>query len=300
MNQVLLPHEEVKLIKPQADKEFCFATLALGKKYRALASLLAKDIEKYSPNTYFVVLTDYPTDFKNNPNVRAFKHRQQGVKCWHDKRFVIAKALQMFNTCIFINADMRILGEVPADIKWLPGITARSGCSIIKHNKNKSNAFVLIEDVAKTMDIDLQQAKWINEFLFIVKKDEGKEMEFLRLWEIMAHYFELNKVHSGEGNAIGLAAVKAGLPLRIDSVDWFPFFNDRIEEERIKHGQAEPNEKSMYFEVQKKLEHPHRSKIGKIVDKIGNHFIYSYRLLRLRLISSQSLDSFTRQLEKNQ
>lgn len=44
----------------QQENKFCFCTLALGKKYRALALLLAKDIEKYSPHTSFVILTDNP------------------------------------------------------------------------------------------------------------------------------------------------------------------------------------------------------------------------------------------------
>ena len=76
----------------KSEKDFCFATLALGKKYRVLALLLAEDLEKYSPNTSFVILTDNPREFSGRSNVLAFKHRQQGVKCWHDKRFVLAKA----------------------------------------------------------------------------------------------------------------------------------------------------------------------------------------------------------------
>jgi len=41
----------------QAEPEFCFCSLALGQKYRSLALLLAKDIEKYSPHTSFIVLS---------------------------------------------------------------------------------------------------------------------------------------------------------------------------------------------------------------------------------------------------
>lgn len=112
----------------QSEKNFCFCTLALGKKYSALASLLAKDIEIYSPNTSFIILTDHPEEFSKYRQVLVFKHEQQGVKCYHDKRFAIAKALSLFNSCIFIDSDMRILASVPEDMQWLltPGISARA------------------------------------------------------------------------------------------------------------------------------------------------------------------------------
>jgi hypothetical protein len=55
----------------KSEKDFCFATLALGKKYRYLALLLAEDLEKYSPNTSFVILTDNPREFSVRSNVRG-------------------------------------------------------------------------------------------------------------------------------------------------------------------------------------------------------------------------------------
>jgi hypothetical protein len=284
----------------KSEKDFCFATLALGKKYRYLALLLAEDLEKYSPNTSFVILTDNPREFSGRSNVLAFKHRQQGVKCWHDKRFVLAKALELFDTCIFINADMRILGDVSGDIEWLPGITARSGTSILKHNENRHKTLAIIKDLADKLDLKLEEVKWINEFLFTVKRDAGKEIEFLRLWEMMAPYFEIQGVHDGEGNAIGMAAVKAGLPLRLDSIDRFPFFNDRIEAERIKRGLVDPNEKLIYFEIQKKLEHPHQSKLEKLANKVSNKLMYFYRSLRLKVVCLRDFELYYLGKLKNQ
>nr|WP_293093753.1 hypothetical protein [Okeania sp. SIO2F4] len=38
-------------------KEYCFATLAVGKEYQQLALLLAKNIEIYAPETKLVILT---------------------------------------------------------------------------------------------------------------------------------------------------------------------------------------------------------------------------------------------------
>lgn len=107
--------------------KFCFCTLALGKPYRALAGLLARDLQLYSPHTTFIILTDCPQEFSKYPQVLAFQHQQEGVKCYHDKRFAIAKALSLFNSCVFMDSGMRILESLPEDIEWLlePGISAR-------------------------------------------------------------------------------------------------------------------------------------------------------------------------------
>ena len=43
----------------------CFGTLDLGENYRNLVKLLSKDIEKYSPNTSLIVLTDKLQNFAN-------------------------------------------------------------------------------------------------------------------------------------------------------------------------------------------------------------------------------------------
>jgi len=55
----------------QKEKYFCFCTLAISKKYRQYAKKLAKDIEKYSPGTKFVILTDKLKDFKNGIELQA-------------------------------------------------------------------------------------------------------------------------------------------------------------------------------------------------------------------------------------
>ncbi|MGV0027485.1 hypothetical protein [Phormidesmis priestleyi] len=90
-------------------KDFCFCTLALGKKYRILAKQLAENLSTYSPETSLVVLSDRPQDFQNCQNVLAFKHHQQGVLyCFNDKRFVLAKALEYFEAAVHIDADTQI------------------------------------------------------------------------------------------------------------------------------------------------------------------------------------------------
>ncbi|NJL39063.1 MAG: hypothetical protein HC899_21665 [Leptolyngbyaceae cyanobacterium SM1_4_3] len=264
-------------------KNFCFGTLALGQKYRSLALDLTSDIQQYSPNTIFLVLTDQPSDFDHYAHVLAIKHRQQGVYPYHDKRFVISEAIARFETCIFIDADMRILGQVPDDMDWNTGITARTGSSIIKHKGKKKRDFELISKAADKLELHLEGVKFVHEFLFTVKRSAGREIEFLEHWDAIAAFFELNGFYAGEGNAIGLAAAKAELAVQFDSEDRFPFFKDRIEKVRISKGQADPAEKLAYFARQQALEHPKLPETEKQFLLWSKRVEKVYRILRLRL-----------------
>ncbi|MBW4649811.1 MAG: hypothetical protein KME06_14130 [Kastovskya adunca ATA6-11-RM4] len=270
-------------------KEFCFCTLAVGNRYRTHAQMLAKDIQQYSPATTFVVLTDRPTDFQEYSHVLAFKHRLQSIKGYHDKRFALAKALTLFDTCIFLDSDMRIIDFVPTDMEWLPGITARTGCNILKHNvdSNKRKALSVIEEVAQKLDLDLQKTQWFHEFMFTLRKQAGAEIEFLKLWETISYFFEMQGVYSGQGNVMGLAAAKAGLEIRIESTDRFLFFKDNLEKERIKKGQSKLKEKQVYFDIHKKIEYPERPIWRKGIDKLIKKAGFIYRLSRLKILAKQ-------------
>ncbi len=275
---------------PDQVKDSCFCTLALGKKYRLLTSQLAQDLALYSPQTPLVVLTDKPEDFLGLTNVLAFKHKPKGVKFYQEKRLVIAKAISMFNACIFVDADMRILGDIPTNLQWCQGITARTGSSIIKHNKSKSRHLQIIEKVAQKMNLNLtSEVKFINEFLFTVTRSGGKEQDFLQEWEKIAYYFELHGIHNGEGNAIGLAAAKSGLSIQFDSADRFPFFKDKIERMRIKHGKSKLEEKLIYFEQRQQIEINQQYLLRKGWNRLNGYLGYNYRALRLRL---QTLNNY--------
>lgn len=276
------------------NQETCFCTLALGKKYRSLAQLLAKDLAHHSPHTPLVILTDKVSWFQGFSNVLAFEHRQQGVKCYHDKRFVIKRALSQFKTCIFVDADMRVTGEVPVHFNWKPGITARTGCGITKHNQTRSKDLSVISNIAKKWNLSLETVSYVNEFLFTVSRDEGKEIEFLKNWDAIAPYFEVHGVYDGEGNAIGLAAAKAGLEIRFDRVDRFPFFKDRIEQVRIENGEADPQSKISYFEEQRKYEYPQRSILQKLRNNVMNKVAIGYRILHLRINSFKDFHFYYR------
>ncbi len=271
-------------------KEYCFCTLAVGKRYRVHGRILAKDIQEQAPNVSFVVLTDEPNDFVEYSHVIPIKHRLQSIKGYHDKRFVIEKSLERFDTCVFLDSDMRIIGPVPEEMEWLPGITARTGCNILKHNVGTKSrvAFPTIEQVAKKLEINLEETKWFHEFMFVVKKQAGAEQVFLKLWQDISYIFEMQGIYDGEGNVMALAAVKAGLPIRFDSEDRFPFFKDNIERVRVKTGQSNLTEKQIYFDMHKEIEYPKSPIPKKIIDKITQKSVYFYRLLRLRYFLKQN------------
>ena len=281
-----------------SQQQFCFCTLALGKVYRGLASLLAKDLELYSPNTAFIVLTDNPQEFSKYPQVLAFQHQQQGVKCYHDKRFAIAKALSLFNSCIFIDSDMRILAPVPEYIEWLlePGISARAcmdmpkkfAKALTKTDKYFSREIEVIKKAAQFLNLDpeCENVTFVHEYLFSVTKSAGKEIEFLETWEILAKYFELNGVYEGEGNAIGLAAYKAGLTVRWSEMSGISFFNNKTELIKIQKGQSNMDEMSTYFQEHGKLAHPKRSILEKIVFKLSKAIMHVYRAIKYRVVTS--------------
>ena len=270
--------------------EFCFCTLAVGKRYRTHAKMLAKDIQEQAPNVPFLVLTDEPADFVEYSHTIPIKHRLQSVKGYQDKRLVIEKSLEKFDTCIFLDSDVRIIGKVPLGLEWLPGITARTGRSIIKQNVERKRCaeFAAIEQVAQKLDINLEETKWFHEFMFVVKKQGGAEKVFLQLWQTISYFFEMQGVYSGEGNVMGLAAAKAGLTIRFDSEDKFPFFKDNIERVRVKAGLSNLEDKQIYFEMHKEIEYPKRPIWRKFFDKMTRQAIFYYRLLRLRYFAKQN------------
>ncbi|MDJ0533538.1 MAG: hypothetical protein QNJ70_13795 [Xenococcaceae cyanobacterium MO_207.B15] len=265
--------------------KICFATLALGKNYRTLAKVLAKDIEKYAPQIPFVILTDKPDDFTDYSNVLAFKHHQQSIGCYHDKRFVIAKGLSLFNSCIFIDADMRILAPVQQTLECQPGITSHTvWTNILKHNK-KEFEIKLLSRMAEKLNLNLEEISFVHECLFIVTKDSGKEQEFLKQWDRIAPYFELNGFYRGEGHTIGLAAAKAGLMIKRDSMNSIPFFKDKLEINKIKKDQPTPNQILELLEIQKRYEYPSSKFVNKVISKINKTFTYMRCLLYWRIVT---------------
>lgn len=283
------------------NKDLCFCTFAGGTVYRNLVKNLIGDLTKYAPGTPFILLTDKPSDFSDveNDDILIFGHKRQGVLCYHERRFAIAHALSKFNSCMYLDADVRICAPVPQNLSWLPGITARSCTSLIKHFRGRLDKtdpprlslvkeFNFYKDMAKKIGLDLEKdpITFVNEFLFVVTRDGGKEVEFLEQWQKLALYAELHQHHKHPAYAIGLAAAKIGFPIRHDTMEGLDFFDDRIEQVRIAKGQSDPEAKKKFFEEQKKIEYSNSSIFDKIVRKITKKIEYMYHSVRLRMTAN--------------
>lgn len=265
-------------------KNYCFCSLAVGKRYRLHAQMLAEDLQKHAPGIPFVVLTDKPKDFRDLDNVQAYPHRLQSVKGYHDKRFVLEKALERFDTCIFVDSDIRALGPVDENLAFPPGLVARYGCGIIKHNSTDKSrpAFSQIQSVADALRLNLEDVLWFHEFMFLFSKQQGKEKAFFRHWESIAHYFEQNGIYDGEGNVMGLAAAVSGLDIHFHRSDFFPCFKDNIQKEKIKQGQADPDAMVDEFKLHHAIEYPRRSLVQKVTDKVQSKAAFYRRLIELK------------------
>ncbi|WP_143046425.1 hypothetical protein [Trichormus sp. NMC-1] len=128
--------------------------------------------------------------------------------------------------------------------------------------------------------------------MFVVTRDEGREIDFIETWKRMAVYCELNKLYRGEGNSIGLAAAKSGLEIRTDSMEYISFFKDKLEWLKISKGEANMQEKSVYFNRQKELEYPQISFFERVRNKIIKTIMYLYLLVKLKIYSLTDIRFF--------
>lgn len=261
----------------------CFCTLAVGHRYRAHAQLLAADIQQHLPDRPLVVLTDRPEEFTEFPHVLAYRHRLQSVLGYHDKLNVIERAISIFETCIFLDSDIRVLGPASTAIEFPQGLTGRFGCSILKHNQHTKvrPALPLIQTSAQQLGLDLNSVIWLHECLFTVRRQNGLEKEFLNYWKVLAYYFQMNNIYAGEGNVMGLAAAAAGLNTGFQREDAFPFFKDVIEKERIKKGESTLSLNAPIFKTHKHVEYPHRSFSTKVIHKLQHQLGFYYRWIKM-------------------
>lgn len=182
---------------------------------------MSKDLEKYGPGISLIVGTDNPKDFDDCKNIVAFKLHQEGIlHCYHDKRFVVEKALSLYDVTIQIDADTNIVDYIPETINFEPSVIGGTHENMIAHvQKYNPERLVNLQKVANKLDLDLEKAEYIGESLMIFGRDRGKEQEFLDYWGIIGKYLELKGIHAGSGNAIGLAALKVGWEVKKTS-DW--------------------------------------------------------------------------------
>jgi hypothetical protein len=281
----------------------CFCTSAFGEKYNLMARLLAQDLEEFAPGCCFVVYTDRPQLFQSNLNVHAVKHSCRGVLSYHERRFAIWHALSISSSVIYLDADVRICAPVPTNLDFLPGLTARSCGSLQKHlqgqfKRNPESSALqhkqhVIERMAHQVGVDIgsPELKFINEFLFVIKADEGRELEFLKLWGNLAIYADTLGMHKHPTYAMALAAMKSQFPIHHSEMDGLDFFDDRIERVRISKGQSTPEAKEQYFHQQSLIEQGNLTLMQRFARVIARRSLFLSHRARVQLTSKMFLAS---------
>lgn len=271
----------------------CFCSAAFGSKYRNLAKLLAQDLYEHNPHIPLVLYTDNPSDFRHFKNVDSYPHRGRFVLPHNERIFAISRALDLYPACIYLDCDVRITAPIALDFDILPGITARSCTSYWNRygevfNGTDKRHEVLYElgvaqKMARKVGLDLRDERlmWVNEFLFIVARDAGKENQFLELWGKLAKFGELRRVHTAVCHPMGIAALKTDFPIRHHEMPGISFFDDRIEMVRISKGQSDPEASRKYFDDQKAIEFDRSNYAQKFYKRVRRMTKYLSKYLTL-------------------
>ena len=220
--------------RPGADN-VCFCTLAIHAPYRERARLLVGD----ATGVPWIVLTDAPDDFAGLP-AHAIRHvptgpmavdfltksaafgNGRGQPAYHDKRFALEAALKEFDTAVFVDADTRIssvpkLRRLPSGISVTRAVEASIAEHLSRWGTQRKSVFEELAVYLTGTTETLKSARWCSEALFAITKD-GNESRFFEAWANAAEFLQSKEVFSGEGGAIGLAAVCAGWTVNYDSL----------------------------------------------------------------------------------
>lgn len=277
-----------------SQSSLCFCTAAFGTKYNRMAQLLATDLAQFASGHPLIIYTNQPHHFAAHPNVQAVKHTPRGVLPYHERRFAIAHGLTLAPKVMYLDADVRICAPIPADLQFLPGLTARS-CGNLHHHlqaqrqrqpqsaalRHKTN---VIMKMAHRIGVNPAHPdlKFINEFLFVLHEDQGREQEFLKIWGDLALYADTLGLHKHPTYAMALAAIKSNFPIHHHEMPGLDFFDDRIETVRICQGQSSPTAKAAYFEQQKRIEQAPRSLLQRGWERVTGKLLFTYHRLRVQ------------------
>jgi hypothetical protein len=286
------------------NREYCFCTLAIGKVYQDFALVLAEDLKKYAPEVESIVLTDNPKAFEGKSNVRAFPHKPVSCKIYHDKKYAIVKALSLYESCIFLDANIRIKDKVPDDINFQKGLVAYSCFSLSKlFSKEKecnpsydkyttlNIKYKLCERLSSYYNIDIEKSKFIFEgILYFTRHDRFKQ--FINYWELIGTYFENHGIYDSEGISIGLATALSELPVQYDDRKKISLFKDVLERSKISSGQATYEQNKRLFEELQQIENSDSFIIDKIKKKLAKQSGFYSRLILLKLRAYQYKDLF--------
>lgn len=191
-------------------------TLATGSDYRAMARRLIVDLSSFAPGVPVCLGTDRPAQFRGMRGVSVI--RIAGVdgrwQRYNAKRLVLRRAIAAAQTAVFIDADSRVTAPLPVTARWPAGLSAAHE-NLRAHLQRWWPAnFEEVRDAAHAIGVPLDSAPWIGESLYVLARDGGREQDFIKWWAYLGLRICRTGFRGGEGNIMGLAAAKAGLPVR--------------------------------------------------------------------------------------
>ncbi|NJM99174.1 MAG: hypothetical protein HC800_20380 [Phormidesmis sp. RL_2_1] len=190
---------------------YCFCMLAFGAPYRLAAKEFSQQLQKYGVE--LIVATDQPDDFADSPGVVAIKfHRRSILYPYNDKRFALAAALEHYECAVLVDADSTIEGELPKYLHVPPGMYAAVAYKSLEETLNLYYAhnFKAWQKLAGRFKIDLKKTQWVSENLVIVRRDQGREKDFLELWAVADRWLGIRRKFQVDAAYIGVAAAKVG------------------------------------------------------------------------------------------
>jgi hypothetical protein len=278
----------------QSNQNYCFCTLALGRNYSFLAKQLADDLAMYSPESKLLVLTDNSNVFETVKNAIVIEHDKRSVLGYNDKLCVIDRALRLYDTCIFLDADDRILGPINLDENiFQPGLRVfrlrtweynRQEALSGKPATWKKDGIRIMKLLRKKYDIPKQDRNvpFVCEFLFSITRDDNTRF-FLQKWNELAIFCEMNRFFVHEGYSIGLGALLSGFPIFQDNFKGIHFFDHLISLQHMQDGSMTLSEYNcLYSEMLL-----HKPKTSTMLEKIKRKILaminVEFRYLKIRL-----------------
>lgn len=196
-------------------------TLALGDQFVTHAILLANDLHTYHPNNKFFVLTDKPEVFVGFNNVVVLPHKFSGVRrCYHDKRFVIEKMLQQADSCLFLDADSRLLGKIDfseflAEDTFITCLHSKNlqekmHLAVEMTGKRVGRRLKILTDLAKLLGVDFSKITFVQEPFLVFQSRYGDVSRFFAVWDFCAAYTAMRFFEFSEGSSIGMSVEMIG------------------------------------------------------------------------------------------
>jgi len=227
---------------------FAFCTIVYGEKYRKLSEKLITQIIEFGHTIY--VLTDKPELLPENKQVIKIQYTKKYFS-FHEKLVVVRECLKTYETAIFLDSDVVLLNISNLNFfnDILPGLHIFATFGNIGSTFFSDDYSPCPFDGARNTKYGLKGVEMMNKFNYkykkqyhkevdnedyiehflegrwILKKDNGKEKKFLKIWENLVDFCEefdislgYNKnVGAGEGAVMSIASFNSGITSHVVS-----------------------------------------------------------------------------------